>query len=263
MSRRRVPVDTFGIKGARIWPKKSTIPVGYKFVSKWGRTWEVVENCGGSKYKILADDVTVIRDMKEIRSGQVLHPCDKTVYGRGYLGIGEHTFQENKHRSDCWRAMIKRCYIATGDYPTYSDVEVCEEWENFQLFATWYDVNYVAGWDLDKDLKDLNNESIYSPKTCCFIPPKLNKQLSHRYESVPTKEGRKYRSQISFDGKRLELGRFTTWENALCLQIQTRFSILQSEIEKVFGSDFTKIFWNEQRLCRLLREGVENVRNTI
>lgn len=263
MSKREVSVDAIGIKGARIWPKKSTLPTGYKFISKWGRVWEISENVGSSRYRICSDGINLIRSSRDIKSGQVSHPCDRTVYNKGYLGLGKHTYSENKHRSDCWRGMFKRCYELNDNYPTYSEVTVCEEWENFQNFAEWYDGNYVSGWELDKDLKDINAFKVYSPATCCFLPPKLNKQLSKRYESVPCKEGKKYRAKLSFDGRCLELGRFTSWENALCLQIQSRFSILQGEIEKVFNSDFTRMFWNEKRLHLLLCEGVRNVKNTI
>lgn len=256
MSKRRVPVDTIGINGARIWPKKSTIPVGYKFQSKFERVWEVVENCGGGRYKISSDGVDFIRSSKEIKNGQILHPFDRTVYGRGYLGIGEHTYSENNHRSDCWRAMFKRCYAGDEYYHTYGDTVVHRDWENFQNFAEWYNSNYKQGWDLDKDLKSNEGIKIYSQDTCCFLPPKLNKQLSNSYGSVPTKEGSKYRSRISFNGKTYELGRFCCWKNALCMQVSARFSVLEGELRELFGANFVETFWSRSRLDKLMERSI-------
>jgi len=256
VSRRRVPIDTFGIKGHRIWPKKATLPVGYTFISKWGMVWEVTENCGGGRYRIYSEGIYVIRSAKEIKSGQVLHPCDRNVYGVGYLGIGKYTYSENKHRSDCWRAMFKRCYETNNNYLSYSQVEVCESWHNFQLFAEWYDDNYKTGWDLDNDLKDFEGARCYSPTTCCFLPPKLNKQLSNTYEAVPTKEGRKYRAKISFNGKTYEIGRFLCWKNALCAQVLYRFSAIEGEIRGIFGEDFVYKYWTPQRLHKLIDRSV-------
>lgn len=256
MGKRRLPVDKFGIKGHRIWPKKTTLPVGYTFTSNWGRSWEVIENCGSGRYRIYAEGVYVLRSAKEIKSGQVLHPCDRNVYCVGYLGIGEHTYSENKHRSDCWRAMFKRCYETNNNYLSYAGVEVCEEWHNFQAFATWYDDNYKDGWDLDKDLKSKEGSKLYSPDTCCFLPPKLNKQLSNTYESIPPKEGRKYRARVSFNGKTYEIGRFLCWKNALVAQIICRFSAIEGEIRDIFGEKFVNKYWTPERLYVLISRSV-------
>lgn len=256
MSKRRIPVDTFGIKGHRIWPKKATLLVGYTFISKWERTWEVVENCGGGRYRVFADNIYVIRSAKEIKSGQILHPCDRNVYGIGYLGIGKYTYAENKHRSDCWRAMFKRCYETNGNYLSYSDIEVCEDWHNFQNFAEWYNNNYIEGFDLDKDLKSRSGAKVYSPDTCCFLSPKLNKQLSNVYATKPKKEGKKYRAKMSFNGVTYELGRFNCWKNAICMQVSARFSAIQSELRSTFGEDFIKIFWSEERLFSMMERSI-------
>ena len=263
MGKRRIPIDTIGIKGARIWPKKSTLPVGYIFCSKFGRSWEIIENCGAGRYRIVSEGIQVVRSAKEIKNGQILHPYDRNVYSRGYLGVGEHTYNSNPKRSDCWRAMFKRCYEEHGNYPTYTQTTVCEEWHNFQNFAEWYDTNYQEGYDLDKDLKDVRGLKVYSEDTCCFLDPILNKQLSQFYNTIPTKEGKRYRAKISFEGKCVELGRFYCWENALCIQVRTKFSALEGKIRKIFGDNFIEKYWNNTRLFVIMNEGVNNVKSPL
>ena len=64
---------------------------------------------------------------------------------------------------------------------SYKGVEVCEEWYNFQNFAEWCETQKflnakdVKGksYQLDKDILVKGNK-IYSPDTCCFVPPEIN-----------------------------------------------------------------------------------------
>jgi hypothetical protein len=83
---------------------------------------------------------------------------------------GEHTVQYN-----IWMAMKQRCnskdlHVA---HPSYKNCYICEEWLDFQVFAKWFDANYVEGYQLDKDLLVKGNK-MYSPDTCCFIPQEIN-----------------------------------------------------------------------------------------
>jgi hypothetical protein len=215
---------------------------------------------GSGFYEVFSEGVFLVRNLKEIRTGQIKHPLDRTVYGRGYLGIGEYTYEENKKRSYCWRAMFKRCYEENGNYLPYTEVGVSEDWCNFQNFAKWYDENYVDGWELDKDLKSLDLTKEYSEGCCIFIPPELNKRLSHTYESVPNKEGRKYRAKVSRNLKSIELGRYFSWENALAVQVIAKFSMLQQELCELFGESFVYDYWNENRLQLRIEQGVASAK---
>ena len=80
-----------------------------------------------------------------------------------------------------WSAMMKRCY--SEDYhvnhPTYKDCSVCEEWLTFSNFKSWMETQDWEGKDLDKDLLIYSNK-MYSPNTCCFISPVINKFLTKR-----------------------------------------------------------------------------------
>lgn len=80
-----------------------------------------------------------------------------------------------------WREMIVRCY--KGSYwekrPTYKHCDVCDEWKRYSNYLQWYNANYIEGFDVDKDLLSFCTEKkIYSPETCCFLPPEINCALS-------------------------------------------------------------------------------------
>jgi hypothetical protein len=246
-----------GLSGARLWPKTNSPKVGYSFLSKFDREYVISKVLGGGKYEIYSDGVYLERSLKEIKSGQIKHPLDRTVYSRGFLGVGSYTYEENKHRSDCWRAMFKRCYSGNDFYVKYANLEVCELWFNFQNFAEWYDINYSEGYDLDKDLKSSEKFNGYSPETCVFLPHDLNKRLSHQYKTVPTKERHKYRAKVSFKGEHFELGRYLDWSSALYFQVAAKFAMLEQEIRGMFGNDFVEKYWNQSRFDVCLQRSYE------
>ena len=81
--------------------------------------------------------------------------------------------------------MIERCYnpYELNKKPTYIDCYVCEEWHNFQNFAEWYYKNIYncnnERMHLDKDILIKGNK-IYSPKTCCIVPQRINVMFTKR-----------------------------------------------------------------------------------
>lgn len=103
----------------------------------------------------------------------------------------------NHHKAYiCWSDMFKRCYNENWlqKHQTYKHSEVCDEWCVFDNFLLWYQENYVQGWHLDKDI--LGGSNLYSPKTCCFLPPYVNKFLTKRESGVIYYRG-KYVMQMS------------------------------------------------------------------
>lgn len=87
-----------------------------------------------------------------------------------------------------WRNIIYRCYNNNNlkARPTYKDVKVCDEWLYFSNFKKWFDENYRFDLEeqgikleLDKDLLSDNNK-IYSPDTCIFLPSQINSFISDR-----------------------------------------------------------------------------------
>lgn len=118
----------------------------------------------------------------DLKLGEVSDPLCKIVAGVGYCGVGPHkTADGRKHTRSyaIWKAMIGRCYGETYQcYDKYGakGVRVCEEWHNFQNFASWFDENYVEGYHLDKDIV-CRGSKLYSPETCRFVPQRINKLL--------------------------------------------------------------------------------------
>lgn len=119
---------------------------------------------------------------KNFKKGNVKNPFHLSLYGIGYLGQGEYKVSIKRKVTKAyttWRHMLMRCYdpYYINKKPTYINCYVCEEWHNFQNFAKWFYENYYECNDemmcLDKDILIKGNR-IYSPKTCIFVPKKIN-----------------------------------------------------------------------------------------
>lgn len=74
-----------------------------------------------------------------------------------------------------WANMISRCYDPKSleRQPTYKGCSVCKEWLKYSTFKVWFDLNYVEGYHLDKDILIFNNKE-YSPNACRFVPMEIN-----------------------------------------------------------------------------------------
>jgi hypothetical protein len=84
-----------------------------------------------------------------------------------------------------WTNMLKRCYSdnTQGWKPTYRGCRVCEEWKTFSNFKKWFDENYIAGYQIDKDILFPGNR-VYSPETCCFVTAETNTCIRWRKREV-------------------------------------------------------------------------------
>jgi hypothetical protein len=92
----------------------------------------------------------------------------------------------NKKLKACqlWENMRQRVEseVFHKEQPTYKEVDICEEWLDYQNFAEWFDVQvnsggYKEGWHLDKDLLSPPTHKVYSPETCVFLPKDVNNIL--------------------------------------------------------------------------------------
>lgn len=143
------------------------------------------------------------------------------VYGFGFVPKG--LMGENKTAYNVWIGMLLRCYSKSYQKkePSYIGKSVCDEWKNFENFLTWFNENYVDGFELDKDILKKNN-SIYSPSTCCFVPKEINNLFINRHRRInglPSgvhydKARNKYSSHIKKGGKLVSLGRYKSLEEA-------------------------------------------------
>lgn len=75
-----------------------------------------------------------------------------------------------------WCTMLKRCYSSVfhKDNQSYRSTIVCDEWLVFSNFRKWWIKNHIDNYQLDKDIFETNEGSIYSPSTCIYIPQWLN-----------------------------------------------------------------------------------------
>ena len=146
----------------------------------------------------------------------------KSFYGIGYNSRRKHescTNGKNTKVYQTWCDMMKRsyCKIYQDKYPTYVGCEVSDEWHDFQDFADWFEQKPYndCGYHLDKDVL-MNNNKMYSPDTCCFIPHELNLLILNR---LPSKSGLpqgvsfhkrdlKFTSRLRVNGKLNHMGYF-------------------------------------------------------
>ncbi len=106
-----------------------------------------------------------------------------SVHGVGFIGIGKHSSRDNGKVSKSyatWKGMLARCYYPKYQeiYPTYKGCTVHISWHNFQVFAEWFDMNYIKGYHLDKDIK-LEGNKVYNSEYCSFVSAKENVAKAH------------------------------------------------------------------------------------
>lgn len=168
------------------------------------RLYEIRNNHRGTPMKIIRYrtamdiDVEFLDDFHYVKEhttysnfvrGQIKNPYDRTLFGVGYVGVGEHITGCKKdgmtEEYHCWQNMLERCYCQKLKelHPSYYEIStVCDEWHDFQNFATWhkehrYKVNERL--HLDKDILYAGNK-IYSPKTCLLVPQRINMLFSNK-----------------------------------------------------------------------------------
>jgi hypothetical protein len=166
------------------------IKVGDRFESNKGQWMVVLEVVNQDKILIEFEDEHKHRkwiDSSQVKDrGNVKNPFFPLLFGVGYYGVGKYKSTNGPKRLghknlpaySAWINMLSRCYDKNYIDPhLYKNSTVHEEWYNFQVFAEWYhsELNNV-GWEgrinTDKDI--LGDGSIYSSKTCCLVPVKIN-----------------------------------------------------------------------------------------
>lgn len=107
------------------------------------------------------------------------HAQKRARYGIGWIGEGPYSHKTHTTIYNKWSNMIQRCYSDDMHKrePSYAPCTCCLEWQCFQNFAKWYEENCPNdSYSLDKDIL-IKHNTIYSPETCCFVPPEINKLL--------------------------------------------------------------------------------------
>lgn len=140
------------------------------------------------------------------------------VHGIGITDIPEKINNITQPYYTRWHCMLIRCYYIKEQETrniSYIGCSVCEEWHLLSTFKKWYDINYIDGYVLDKDIL-IDGNKVYSPETCCFIPQHLNKLFNDRARSRGKyklgvslhKKTRKFASTIRCYNKAIHLGLF-------------------------------------------------------
>ena len=159
--------------------------LGEHHITKQGYTVEIVEYNGSlnCNIKFLTDRGNILYNIENhrVKKGTVVNPYHPNKYN-GFMGDGDYQSSYNNKHSiayKVWSDMLKRVYSEKYHTikPTYKDINLCEEWHNFQNFAKWHEDNYnpemMQGWHLDKDII-CPDCKIYSPETCSFLPSEIN-----------------------------------------------------------------------------------------
>lgn len=149
---------------------------------KWGDV-EILNYSGRREVLVRFVNSGIVRETRAelIRQGIVEDTTVPSVFGIGFLGIGDYRPAEHKKEHVHWKGLLERSYCEklVIKRPSYLEVYTDPMWHNFQNFAPWCHTQkgfYNKSWELDKDLLIKGNK-VYSPKTCVFLPPKINNAL--------------------------------------------------------------------------------------
>lgn len=195
--------------------------IGKRFVTNEGYEIEIIEKMKQGKRRVrFKNGYEIICERTNIGLGHIRNPYHPSVYGVGYLGVGDYKSNaegRNAAEYEVWNKMLQRCYSEKYQkrHPTYIGTTVCNEWLNFQNFAKWYNENYPKiesiNFQLDKDLLQGNVENkIYSPETCVFLPKSVNSFLANKKSDNSSgcpgvswhKTGKKWGASINLFGER-------------------------------------------------------------
>jgi hypothetical protein len=203
------------------------IKIGDVFKTNKSGNCTVMEYIDYNNVKIRFKDGTEkICNAGALRNGQVKNLNHPIIYGIAFIGVGNYSCKLYPRIYNCWIQMLRRCYNETirGVWPTYSACTVCERWWNFQNFAPDYLSMFGSAlfWQIDKDLRIKGNK-LYSPETCCLVPPQINTVLEKsdasrgEFRIGVSPSGSKtnpYKAACNVEGKLKYLGSYKTEEEA-------------------------------------------------
>ena len=102
---------------------------------------QIIQYNGVNDCTVKFEDGTILKNVKyhNILSGGVKNNNRKSVFGVGYIGYGNYKASIKSNHTKCysiWRGMLQRCYYQYKEFNiTYENVDVCDDWHNFQNFA--------------------------------------------------------------------------------------------------------------------------------
>lgn len=155
--------------------------VGDVFTNNSGQIADVIAVHSATSIVVKFRDCGTILEFRQraLQLGNFKNRNTPSVYGVGYMGIGEYNTSLHHHIYRVWQPMLQRCYSEKfkRNRPTYKDCFVEDEWHSFQNFAKWWESqeNLKAGvyYEIDKDLLKKGNK-IYGPSYCTLVPVEVN-----------------------------------------------------------------------------------------
>ena len=182
----------------------------------------------------------------------------RLIYG---VGINDLLVAQKSRAYRIWYNMIARCYDENRlkVHPTYRPCSVCEEWHLFSNFKSWFDENYVEGFNLDKDLLS-NGDGVYSPSTCCFLPQELNKAIMTRNDpsrSLPpgvvkhswTEGCTRYSAQVGGGASHRHVGYYATPEEAF---------VSYKEAKEQYVKELAKEYYSKRMISKRVYDALLN-----
>ena len=140
-------------------------------------------DCNNVHIKFIKTGYKTTIQSSQIRTRAVKDKFLPSVCGIGYIGDGDQPAYVNKIMTKqylIWRHMLTRCYCKKyqKQQPSYIGCTVAKEWHDFQVFSKWFDLNYIEGYQIDKDIKYHGNK-VYSADTCIFVSPQENSEKAN------------------------------------------------------------------------------------
>ena len=135
--------------------------------------------------KFLATGYEAVTRSTCVRDGTVKDRLWPNVCDIGYVGVGRHEVSTKgavTKSYKVWTSIIRRCYSPKSleDSPTYKNCTVAKEWLCFQVFADWFESNYIEGYHIDKDILQPGvGNKVYSANTCLFVTKVENTIEAH------------------------------------------------------------------------------------
>lgn len=151
------------------------------------------------------------------------------LYYKGKYGNHKGTREVCISAYKTWYNMIYRCEHNSG----YEEAVVCEQWKDFSSFLEWYKQQFKEeGWHLDKDVLS-NGGGLYSPSTCCFLPPEINTFFEKHKKAKGfsfNKRRKKYEAYCRNKGRHIHLGMYDTPAEARIAYIEYKRELFEELI---------------------------------
>lgn len=204
--------------------------------------------CRACSYEVRLANLRHIHSIKYKSKPKKEPPIKKKVFNVGINDLPKNN--KNRKALNRWYAMLNRCYVKTHRFSdTYKDCSVCDEWLTFSNFKRWFDENHIEGYHLDKDILVKGNK-VYSPTTCCFVPPYINTLLINRRNfrgELPigvTKNSGGYSVTISKMNNPFYVGTYKTPEEAFFAYKEAKESYIKEVAHEYYerGEITKKVF---------------------